>query len=291
MLAAALRFCLLLEIGLYALTASRVFDLSPGDAMMAALCVLLGVRGGIIAVTYMFAYIHHSRAPKIGWLQAIAMMLVEYFAFLRLFLVIQPFERLWMGADRLLPGRPVLLLVHGYGCNRGAWWWLRRPLEQAGYVVATLNLEPVYTSIDDYVGLLDQRIEEVCRQAGCQRLTLIGHSMGGLVSRAYLAARGESRVDRLLTIGTPHAGSVIARLGMGTNARQMERGSPWLRSLWQYRPRIPMISLRNTHDNFVMPQDGQRFPGAADIELPALGHLAALFSRKTADALLGCLRH
>lgn len=289
MLAAALRFSLLVELLIYGLASGRFLALPAEQAALAAVCILLGMRAGIIATTYLAAFAHHSPAPRLGIFRAMVMVVAEYLAFLRLFLLIQPFERLWMGADRLEAGRPVLVLVHGYGCNRGAWWWLRRHFERAGYSVATLNLEPVYTSIDDYVPLLDARIEAACREAGCAQVTLIGHSMGGLVARAYLAAHGEQRVSLLLSIATPHAGSVLARVGLGTNARQMEPGSAWLKRLWQQSSATPQVSLRNSHDNFVIPQDNQRLPGAADIELSATGHLAVLFSRQAAAALLEML--
>ena len=285
MLAAALRLFLLLELLVYGLVANRLFELSPGMASLSAVGILLGQRAGIIAVTYLFAIAHHSPAPRLGVVRALAMFIAEYAAFLFLFLLVQPFERLWMGSDRLPPGRPVLLMVHGYGCNRGVWWWYRRHLERAGYGVATLSLEPIHTSIDDYVGALDARIEAVCREAGCSQLTLVGHSMGGLVARAYLAVHGARRVTQLVTIATPHAGTEPARTGLGTNARQMEVGSPWLKALWQSLPALPVATLRNAHDNFVMPQDSQRLPGAEDVELPALGHLAVLFSPRACDAL------
>lgn len=289
MLAAALRFSLLVELLIYGLSAHHYLALPAERAALAAICVLLGMRAGIIATTYLVALAHHSPAPRLGIVRAVAMVVAEYAAFLRLFLLIQPFERLWMGADRLDAGRPVVVLVHGYGCNRGAWWWLRRHLERAGYAVATLNLEPVYASIDEYVPLLDARIEAACHDAGCAKVTLVGHSMGGLVARAYLAAHGGQRVSRLVSIATPHAGSVLARFGIGKNARQMEPGSAWLKCLWQQRSSAQQVTLRTSHDNFVMPQDNQHLPGTADIELPALGHLAALFSPKVADVLLEVL--
>ena len=290
MLAAGLRFFLLIEMAAYAAMTSHFLDLSVAQSVLAALGILMGTRAGIIAVTYAYAVANHSRAPRLGPWRAVRMVAAEYLAFLHLFLIIQPFERLWMGADRLPAGRPVVLLIHGYGCNRGAWWWLRKRLEAAGLAVATINLEPPYTDIDNFVATLDARIEAVCREAGCSRLTLIGHSMGGLVARAYLGRLGNARVDRLLTIASPHAGSLLARLGVGENARQMEPGSVWLKRLWPERPPVPMVALRNSHDNFVMPQDSQRFPGARDVELPALGHLAVLFSGRAAEALLEALR-
>lgn len=72
-------------------------------------------------------------------------------------------------------------------------------------------------------------------------LLLVGHSMGGLVARAYLRRYGELRVARLITLGTPHRGSLLAHLGIGRNARQMEPGSVWLRELAKPRCRFPAL--------------------------------------------------
>ncbi len=290
MLAAALRFFLLIELATYMAMAMRFFDLSALSSMGAALAVLLGSRAGIISVTYLFAIAHHSPAPRLGFLGATAMVFTEYVSFLRLFLLILPFERLWMGADRLPTGRRVLVLIHGFGCNRGAWWWLRSRLENAGYAVATLNLEPPYIEIDHYVAALAARIEAACSESGADRVTLVGHSMGGLVARAYLEQVGTDRVEAVVTLATPHSGSLLARLGIGANSRQMEYNSPWLKALSRQHPAVPMVSVRNSHDNFVMPQDSQRFPPAEDIELPALGHLAILFSPRALRTLLDILR-
>jgi len=289
MLAIALRLSLLCELLIYGVFASRALSLAPAASALAACAVLLGLRAGIIAVTYVFAYAAHSPAPRLGLVRAGAMAFREYLAFLVLFLLIQPFERQWMGQDNVRPGRPLLILIHGYGCNRGAWWWLRRRLEAAGFAVATLNLEPVYADIDSYVARLAERIASACRDNACDKVTLVGHSMGGLVARAYLAKFGATHVRQLVTIATPHAGSVLARLGMGRNARQMEPGSPWLGALWRGGMPIPVASIRNSHDNFVMPQDNQRLPAAADLELPATGHLAVLFSDVAAEMLLAVL--
>ncbi len=47
-------------------------------------------------------------------------------------------------------------------------------------------------------------------------VVLIGHSMGGLVSRAYIVNKGGySKVKRLITLATPHHGSPLANIAMG----------------------------------------------------------------------------
>ena len=214
----------------------------------------------------------------------------EYLAFLLAFVVILPFERLWMARDRLPRCPRPLILVHGYGCSRGVWWFLRRQFEAAGHVVATVSLAPPYTSIGKLVPQLAQRIEEVCAATGADQVVLVAHSMGGLVCRSYLARHGGGRVERLITIASPHSGSELARIGIGQNAREMEPGSRWLKDLASSVTPVRAISIRTPHDNYVMPQDNQRLPGALDVELDGIGHLALLFSRRTAkEVLAACL--
>ena len=63
------------------------------------------------------------------------------------------------------------------------------------------------------------------------QLAVVGHSMGGLVGRAYLRRCVQRRQDPLLaaliTVGTPHCGTHIARIGLGENARRHAEGFDW----------------------------------------------------------------
>lgn len=291
MLAIALRCSILGELFLYAWLSSRFFDLPPLPAAWAACGALLGVRLWINLLTWSFALVHASPAPRLPFWRVLWMLLGEYLAFLALFLLIQPFERQWMGNDRLrrAGARPPLLLIHGYACSRGAWWCLRRRLEAAGWQVATLNLEPPLAGIDDYAATIARRIDAVLAATGAARVILIGHSMGGLAARAYLRQFGGMRVQRLLTLGTPHAGSELARFGAGRNARQMIPGSDWLRALALNGIAVETVSLYSRHDNYVMPQAHMALPAASRLTVDGVGHLAMLFSPRVAAAVLGAL--
>lgn len=279
---------LLLELSSYLAVAHHWLHASWPLATVAAVGALLGLRAGIVAVTWAFAYAYPSPAPRLSRWQTIRMVLEEYLAFLLSFVLVIPFERLWMPSDRLRPCQLPIMLVHGYGCSRGVWWKLRRDLEAAGHTVATVSLTPPYTSIGKLVPQLKKRIDEVCAATNAQQLILIAHSMGGLVCRSYLSRHGIAQVERLITIASPHQGSELAHLGFGQNAREMEPGSLWLRDLASESVSIPFISIRTPHDNYVMPQDNQRLPRAEDIELANIGHLATLYSSRTAKVLLAC---
>lgn len=281
MLAWSLRWWMLAELVAFGALGRVGLGLSWPGALGLALALMLLVRALMNLVTWALAWRLASPAPALGRLRWLALVLREYGAFMLFFGLIQPFERLWMGADHLRPHARPILLVHGYMCNRGCWWWLRRRLQAAGHVVATITLEPPWGGIDGFADQLQARVQQVCAATGARQVTLVAHSMGGLVSRVCLARHGGDRIAGLISIASPHQGSALAALGIGLNAAQMRRGSSWLRSLTGQRVGVPFVSIRTPHDNYVMPQDGQRHPDARDEPLAGVGHLAALLDART----------
>ena len=184
-------------------------------------------------------------------------------------------------------GTPVLL-VHGYGCNRGAFNRLAPRLADAGLQPRFHDLEPVYASIEDYVPALSACIDELVRSSGVPRIAIVCHSMGGLALRAYVARHGTHRLSGVVTIGTPHAGTVLAYLGLGANGGQMRPGSAWLAELERVRPGalcIPWLSIWSTHDNIVAPAESARMAGTDELRLEGIGHLAMLDSPVVAEAV------
>ncbi|MCC6658085.1 MAG: alpha/beta fold hydrolase [Rhodocyclaceae bacterium] len=264
------------------------------QAVGLALILIVAGRAFIIGVTFAFARAYAAPPPaglRIGVARGLAMYLRELAAFFALFTLIMPFERLLMSRDRLgtcRNGRLPLLLIHGYQCNRGYWIQMRGRLERAGWQVATLSLNPVFNDIDGYVEPLARRIEEVLAATGAERVILVGHSMGGLVSRAYLRRHGVERIARLITLGSPHQGSRLAVLGLGENGRQMVPGSQWLQAL-NAPGAVPLpetVSLYSCQDNYVMPQDSSLLEGAKVVPLAGIGHLEMAFSPEIERRLL-----
>ena len=278
----------LLAFEAVALAAAAAFLMNGAGPSMIAVAVIGALPVLNLAVTVAIYVILRLYAPAsvVGtdfdspyrWWSAIS----ECLALLGQFMVIAPFERWWMGADIVRPlpaGRLPVLLVHGYLCNRGLWWWLRRGLRANHFEVATLNLEPPFASIDHFVGQLHQRIEALVAETGAPQVALVTHSMGGLVARAYLQHHGTGRVDKLVTIAAPYRGTEVARLGLGRNAREMEPGSIWLRRLnASETPPIALTTLWSRADEFVVPHDSARLPGAPEHSLLALGHIGLTWS-------------
>lgn len=82
-------------------------------------------------------------------------------------------------------------------------------LEQKYDLVLTFDYENLNTPIDETAGLLGERLSSVGLSAGHGKdLTIIAHSMGGLVSRSFIEKKGGNEVvSHLIQLGTPNGGS------------------------------------------------------------------------------------
>ncbi len=54
---------------------------------------------------------------------------------------------------------------------------------------------------------LKKMIANVTTLSNCPNVTLVAHSMGGLVAKQYIADEGDSLIDKLILLATPHLGS------------------------------------------------------------------------------------
>jgi pimeloyl-ACP methyl ester carboxylesterase len=179
---------------------------------------------------------------------------------------------------------PPVLLIHGYGCNSGYWSHLTPLLDAARISHAALDLEPMLGAIDDYVPLVERALASLCLKSNVPKVIIVAHSMGGLVARAYVRERGALCVAHIFTLGTPHHGTSLARMGPGKNAAQMRRAhgcdapeSAWLQALAQSESaatRALITSLYTHHDNIVAPQTSSVLSGARSIEFGGVGHVA-----------------
>jgi pimeloyl-ACP methyl ester carboxylesterase len=141
----------------------------------------------------------------------------------------------------------------------------------------TLNLGPPLASMERFARQLAARVDEVCRAAGTERAIIVAHSMGGLVARCWIARLGgAARAARLVTLGTPHHGTLLARGFPAGWAGEMLCGSEWLERL--DADSIPVASIYSRRDEFIAPQDSACLEGAHNIAFEDLGHLELLRS-------------
>jgi len=171
--------------------------------------------------------------------------------------------------------RPAVLFIHGYMCNRATWrpWLIGKSLPRR-WNCATVNLEPVYGRVERYAEVIHTAVQRLRSDAGVERITLVCHSMGGLAARAYLRAHGHRAVARVVTIDTPHHGTLFARFGHGHNTRQMRRASEYVRRLAESDEPVEFICFASQHDNLIVPRDNQVLATAEVVWFQRIGHLS-----------------
>ncbi|HXZ95068.1 MAG TPA: alpha/beta fold hydrolase, partial [Dehalococcoidia bacterium] len=63
-------------------------------------------------------------------------------------------------------------------------------------------------TIATYASRLAKAVDEISELTGNSLCSIVAYSMGGLVARHYIATGGKSRVAKLLTLATPHMGTL-----------------------------------------------------------------------------------
>lgn len=184
--------------------------------------------------------------------------------------------------------RPIVLL-HGYGMNRMSFFWLGRALARRGLgpLIGTsyVSLRSVRSSAQRLAGF----IERTCAAEGVPKVDLVCHSLGGLLARYYAERLGGARhIHHIVTIGTPHQGTVAGHAALGRSALDLRPRSQLLDELATGpRPEgVVLTSIYSRADNIVVPPGNARLHGAGDeVEFGDLGHMALLLSPRVADAV------
>ncbi len=258
-------------------------------ALVAGLALLTMGYAVVLGIeTIAAAAINHSdatqHASKIEWLGA---WWQEVKVAPRVFAWRQPFRwRQLPDTSMALPeSQPAAVLVHGFFCNRGFWLpWMER-MQALGIPYVSVNLEPIFGSIDDYAPVVDEAVTRATALTG-QAPTLICHSMGGLAARAWLAATPDaaSRIHKIITIGTPHRGTWLARFSHLANGRQMRHDCDWQQSLvarelelHPQRHADLFICWYSNTDNIVFPASTATLPNADNRLVTGAAHVALAF--------------
>ena len=239
-----------------------------------------------------------------GWVELLAVLLV--------FGWWQPF-RARSEPDHLPhppTGRRGVVLVHGYVCNRAVWRRWFPLLRQHGHPWVAVNLAPVWGSIDAYSKQIDAAVRQLTAATGMAPV-LICHSMGGLAARAWLRDRlaqhggnAGAVVERIITLGTPHHGTWLAKWNLfsaSRNAVQMQQHSPWLESLARQEAQVlatasgasrsyeRFVCFYSQCDNIVFPVSTATLDGADNRCLTDVAHLALVLDARVLSECLSIL--
>lgn len=195
------------------------------------------------------------------------------------------------------PALMPVLLVHGWFHNRSAFLVMARALRAAGFQnVVSVGYDMLRHDMAALARLLAADVDRALEQSGAERCVLIGHSLGGLVARAYVQdLGGEDTVDTVVTIGTPHSGTRTSLLGPGASARAMRPGSTFLRDLDRTARPGPVrwIAYSSSADAVIRPTASAQLTvptlQATNLVIRDVGHLSLLVSPSVIRGVIGWL--
>jgi triacylglycerol esterase/lipase EstA (alpha/beta hydrolase family) len=293
MIARITRMLLLIQFAVALAIAVAGMDFFHASVHASALLgfgIVLLLRMLITANNFWLSWYFGSATPaefRIGPLQAICLYFGEFRSTMTASSWTMPFRTFSRRIATDSEALPVLL-IHGYGCNSGYWHSMSKALIAARITHHAVDLEPIGGSIDEYVPRIHDAVEQLCREHGTDTIVIVAHSMGGLAARAYLRDHGCRRVAKVITLGTPHRGTALARFGFGHNTRQMlwsvgeQEGlsSDWLRDLAAGENKSAyknFVSIYSHHDNIIAPQTSSHLLGARNIAHAGIGHVELAF--------------
>ena len=104
--------------------------------------------------------------------------------------------------------KDVVVLLHGLGRSNSAMWLLASRLEDAGFKVERVGYGSLTQTPEQILESVTQQIELCCAQLS-STVHFVGHSLGGLMVRAYLQDHEVRHLGCVVLMGAPNQGSEI----------------------------------------------------------------------------------
>ena len=189
--------------------------------------------------------------------------------------------------------RNPVLLVHGINDTGAIFEKMAPYLTQLGWSVYDLDLIPSNGDLG-----LEQLGQQVANYVATkfppeQPFDLVGFSMGGIVSRYYIQRLGGiNRVQRFITLASPHNGTWMAYLSERPGCIQMRPDSTFLHQLNQDAVMLEQLnftSIWTPFDLMIVPANSSQMPVGQDVQVPALTHSWMLTDVRSLEAVAAAL--
>jgi len=198
-----------------------------------------------------------------------------------------------------------VVLVHGIWMPGAEMTLLARRLRHCGFRPLQFSYPSVRCDLPQNAARLHAFVQRIDTPV----VHFVAHSLGGLLLRHFFHDYPQQRPGRVVTLGSPHAGSAVARR-MGANpfgkallGQSFKRGLRGDVPAWDAGRELGVIAgnvglgvgrlvggLRGANDGVVSLAE-TRLAGAADYRVFPVNHTGLLFSRDVATAVCRFLHH
>ncbi|USH03892.1 alpha/beta hydrolase [Grimontia kaedaensis] len=194
-----------------------------------------------------------------------------------------------------------IILLHGLYMHGIAMIPLEKRLTDGGHTVLNISYNTVMPNLNALFGEIDTFIDGV-------ETAIVGHSMGGVITRAYLENESEMSkyVKTVITLGTPHKGSKVAAFfkEIGISDFMFQESSRFL--LPDHEPTWPegstlysiagdmrigpaTVLVRSEESDGTVLVDETKIDGMASHEVFPLTHTALILAKRVADRIIEIL--
>ncbi|MBE9126204.1 MULTISPECIES: esterase/lipase family protein [unclassified Coleofasciculus] len=189
--------------------------------------------------------------------------------------------------------RNPVLLIHGIIRTSSVFRKMNPYLRQRGWSIYTLDLKPNNATLG-----LDQMAAQVADYvnrtfAPNQPIDLVGLSMGGLVTRYYVQRLGGiDRVQRYITISSPHHGTWLAYLWNRRACLQMRPDSAFLKDLnrdSKMLGRLKFTSIWTPWDFIIVPAHSSQMPVGRNVKVPVVAHASMVINSQSLQVVASAL--
>lgn len=197
------------------------------------------------------------------------------------------------GREPMEKGTPVVL-VHGLFHNSSALLTMKKRLRKAGIEnTHTYQYNSLWGEFPEAMEGLQRKLDKLLREAPEGKVMLVGHSLGGLVIRAAVGnPRFWGKVSGLITLGSPHGGSELARFATNPMGRGLIPGHEIMqRANSLPDPNCPKLAIYTLADDYVLPLETLLPPKTdwQEIECSPMGHIWMLYSQEVSDYVIDFL--
>lgn len=176
-------------------------------------------------------------------------------------------------------GHPPLVFVHGFGGSRGDFLLMAGYLHLRGrkrrYAIEFESGQ----SIEQKARALAELVREVVRVTGEPKVDVVAHSLGGVITRVALVDHALAPLlRRVITLGSPHHGTVPARYSSSLTTIELRPNSALLARLAQspWPDEVHGVSFWSKGDVIILPHESAALPGTDQIEVTPFTHLSYL---------------
>lgn len=210
-------------------------------------------------------------------------------------------------AARDAADRETVVLLHGLGRSESAMWFLASRIEAAGFDVVRIGYDSLGAPPERILAAVSQKIDACCKESP-RPVHLVGHSLGGLIIRAYLAENELRTPGRVVLIATPNAGTPL--VDAYRDSWWMDLAGPTAKSLGTDPDSFPnslpapdyplgviagvrdarFVDLIPGDDDGLVPLESTKVTGMVDFTIVESNHLLLRYSQEVARQTNAFLR-